>query len=59
MMAGCAQHEEYLNPRQVVEQDDAEPNSTCRGFNNSSCWLRWQPLIVLLLLHFGDKFSKT
>ena len=35
----------------IVGRDEVEPNNTCRGFNNSSCWARWQPSIVLLL-HF-------
>ena len=36
----------------IVGRDEVEPNNTCRGFSNSSCWVKWQPSIVLLL-HFG------
>ena len=36
----------------IVGRDEAETNNTCRGFNNSLCWVRWQPSIVLLL-YFG------
>ena len=35
----------------IVGRDEVEPNNTCQGFKNSSCWARWQPSIVLFV-HF-------
>ena len=53
LMVALTPHEELLKPRQVLfVRDEVEPNNTCQGFNNSSCWARWLPSIVLLL-HFG------
>ena len=30
----------------IVGRDEVEPNNTCRGFNNSSCWARLHNYII-------------
>ena len=42
----------------IIGRDAVEPNNTCPCFNNSSCWVRCKPSIVLLL-HFEMNKVRT